>query len=112
LQVLSDNNEKKSKILCTIQKTFIIFAEYFLIKKALTYSQIKKSVGDAWAFLSNPTYKNGVLQTADLLYFNTDKSKVAERLMANKKGHYRYLTNAKLSLCHTSQKKFVQKHSS
>ena len=54
----------------------------------MTYSQIKKSVGDAWAFLSNPIYKNGVLQTADLLYFNTDKSKVAERLMANKKGHY------------------------
>lgn len=54
----------------------------------MTYAQIKKSVGNAWAFLGNPVYKNGVLQAADLLYYDTDKSKVAERLMTNKKGHY------------------------
>jgi len=29
-----------------------------------------------------------VLQAADLLYYDADKSKVTERLMANKKGHY------------------------
>jgi len=59
-----------------------------LLNTIMTYAQIKKSVGNAWAFLGNPVYKNGVLQAADLLYYDADKSKVAERLMTNKKGHY------------------------
>jgi hypothetical protein len=29
----------------------------------MTYSQIKKEVGNAWAFLSNPEYQNGILKT-------------------------------------------------
>jgi len=32
----------------------------------MTYSQIKKEVGDAWAFLSNPEYQNGILKSAEL----------------------------------------------
>jgi hypothetical protein len=54
----------------------------------LTYSQIKKKVGNAWAFLGNPTYHNGTLKSAELLYFDTDKSKVTEQLKTHETGHY------------------------
>jgi hypothetical protein len=54
----------------------------------MTYSQLKKEVGNAWAFLGNPVYKNGTLKSADLLYFDADKSKVTERLKMYSKGHY------------------------
>ena len=54
----------------------------------LKYSQLKKEVGDAWAFLANPIYKNGVLTSAELLYYNTNKSKVIEQLKTHTQGHY------------------------
>ena len=54
----------------------------------MTYSQIKKEIGDAWAFLGNPMYQNGELKSADLLFFDMDKAKVTERLKTHTKGHY------------------------
>jgi len=54
----------------------------------MTYSQIKKEVGDAWAFLSNPEYQNGILKSAELLFFNKDKTKVMEQLKNHTRGHY------------------------
>ena len=54
----------------------------------MTYLQIKKEVGNAWALLANPTYKNGILKSADLLFFDLDKTKVREHLTKNKKGHF------------------------
>ena len=58
------------------------------IMPQLKYSQLKKEVGDAWAFLSNPTYKDGVLTSAELLYYDTNKSKVIDQLKVHTKGHY------------------------
>ena len=54
----------------------------------LNYSQLKKKVGDAWAFLANPTYKNGVLKSAELVYYDTNKSNVINQLKTYTKGHY------------------------
>jgi len=54
----------------------------------MTHIQIKKTVGNSWALLANPVYKNGILKSADLLFFDTDKSKVRERLKENRKGHF------------------------
>ena len=54
----------------------------------LKYSQLKKKVGDAWAFLANPTYKDGVLTSAELLYYDTNKSNVIDQLKTHTKGHY------------------------
>ena len=54
----------------------------------MTYSQIKKEVGNAWAFLSNPEYQNGILKSAELLFFDESKAKVAEQLKKYTKGHY------------------------
>jgi len=44
----------------------------------LTYNQIKKKVGDAWALISNPEYstKTGQLARAELVFFHKDKSQV------------------------------------
>lgn len=49
----------------------------------LTYNQIKKKVGDAWALISNPEYsdKTGLLKRAELLYFDKDKEKVHKESM-------------------------------
>jgi uncharacterized membrane protein YcaP (DUF421 family) len=57
----------------------------------MTATQIRKNVGEAWAFLENPVYEKGVLVSANLLYYNTDKSKVLEELAKYKKGHYAML---------------------
>ena len=54
----------------------------------MTYLQIKKEVGNAWVLLANPIYKNGILKSADLLFFDIDKAKVIERLKKNLKGHF------------------------
>ena len=54
----------------------------------MTYSQIKKEVGNAWAFLSNPEYQNGKLKSAELLFFDESKVKVTEQLKKYTKGHY------------------------
>jgi len=54
----------------------------------MTYSQIKSEVGNAWAFLSNPEYQNGLLQSAELLFFDENKVKVTEQLKKHTKGHY------------------------
>ena len=54
----------------------------------LKYSQLKKEVGNAWAFLANPNYKDGVLTSAELLYYDANKSKVIDQLKTQTKGHY------------------------
>ena len=54
----------------------------------MTYFQIKKEVGNAWAFLSNPEYQNGALKSAELLFFNEDKAEVMKQLKNHTKGHY------------------------
>ena len=44
----------------------------------ITYNQIKKQVGDAWALVANPEYSTitGQLKSAELIYFDKDKDKV------------------------------------
>jgi len=54
----------------------------------LTSRQIRKKVGEAWAFLENPKYEKGVLTTANLLYYNVDKKKVLEHSGKYEKGHF------------------------
>ena len=54
----------------------------------MTSMQIRKRVGEAWAFLENPMYENGALTSAKLLYFDADKSKVMEQFNKYKKGHF------------------------
>ena len=54
----------------------------------MTYTQIKKEVGSSWAFLSNPEYQNGILKSAELLFFDENKAKVTEQLKKYTKGHY------------------------
>ena len=54
----------------------------------MTYSQIKKEVGNSWAFLSNPEYQNGMLKSAELLFFDENKAKVTAQLKKHTKGHY------------------------
>ena len=47
----------------------------------LTERQIKRKVGEAWALLENPVYnEKQVLQSAELLYFDADKSKVRAKM--------------------------------
>ena len=55
---------------------------------AMTFGQIKKRVGEAWAFLENPVYENGTLKSASLLYYDTDKTKVLEQISKYEKGHF------------------------
>ena len=55
---------------------------------SMTNVQIKKKVGEAWAFLENPVYEKGALVSANLLYFNTDKAKVMEQFSKYRKGHF------------------------
>ena len=54
----------------------------------MTLAQMKKTVGEAWAFLENPVYKNGALTSASLLFYNADKSKVLEQFSKYKNGHF------------------------
>jgi len=59
----------------------------------LTERQIKRRVGEAWALLENPVYdEKQVLLSAELLYYNADKTKVLEemreQLEKRKRGHY------------------------
>ena len=54
----------------------------------MTFMQIRKKVGESWAFLENPVYENGVLASANLLYYDTDKSKVMEQFSKYEKGHF------------------------
>jgi len=54
----------------------------------LTCRQIRNRVGEAWAFLENPVYENGALTSANLLYYNADKTKVLEQISKHEKGHY------------------------
>jgi len=46
----------------------------------LTYNQIKKEVGDAWALIANPVLseKTGKLLKGELIYFNENKEKVQQ----------------------------------
>ena len=55
---------------------------------AMTYRQLKKKVGEAWAFLGNPVYERGILTSANLLYYDTDKKKVLEQIPKQEKGHF------------------------
>ena len=54
----------------------------------MTFMQIRKKVGESWAFLENPVYENGVLASANLLYYDADKSKVMKQFSKYKKGHF------------------------
>ena len=54
----------------------------------MSFMQIRKKVGESWAFLENPVYENGMLASATLLYYDTDKSKVMEQFHKYKKGHF------------------------
>jgi hypothetical protein len=67
----------------------------------MTYSQIRKKVGEAWAFLENPVYENGILTSAKLLYYNPDKKKVLQQFKKYKKGNFA------LSFCGTIDTKQV-----
>jgi len=55
----------------------------------LTYKQIKKKVGEAWALIANPVYsdKTGQLKCAELLFFDKDKEKVHNESMKCKNMH-------------------------
>ena len=55
----------------------------------LTYNQIKKKVGAAWALISNPEYseKTGQLKRAELLFFDKEKEKVHNESMKCKNMH-------------------------
>ena len=55
---------------------------------AMTSRQIRKKVGEAWAFLENPVYEKGALTSASLLYYNADKAKVLEQISKYEKGHF------------------------
>jgi hypothetical protein len=47
----------------------------------LTKRQIKNRVGEAWALLENPEYsEKEVLLSAELLYYDADKTKVHEEM--------------------------------
>jgi hypothetical protein len=47
----------------------------------LTKRQIKKKVGEAWALLENPEFnEKEVFLSAELLYYNADKTKVHEEM--------------------------------
>jgi len=49
------------------------------IVSRMTERQIKKKVGEAWALLENPEYsEKEVLLSAELLYYDADKTKVHE----------------------------------
>jgi len=55
----------------------------------LTERQIKKRVGEAWALLKNPEFsEKEVLLSAELLYYDADKTKVREKMREYKKGHF------------------------
>jgi len=55
----------------------------------MTERQIKRKVGEAWAFLENPVYDDrGVMKSANLLYYNADKKKVWEHSRKYNKGHF------------------------
>ena len=54
----------------------------------MTLAQMKKKVGEAWAFLENPVYEKGILTSARLLFYNADKSKVLEQFSKYKNGHF------------------------
>ena len=55
---------------------------------AMTSVQIRKKVGEAWAFLENPVYEKGRLISANLLYYDADKKKVLEQIPKYKKGQF------------------------
>jgi hypothetical protein len=67
----------------------------------MTYSQIRKKVGEAWAFLENPVYENGILTSAKLLYYNSDKKKVLQQFKKYQNGNFA------LSFCGTIDRKQV-----
>ena len=52
----------------------------------LTYNQIKKRVGEAWALLYNPVFsdKTGKLTKGDLKAFDTDKSNLIDIVAKDK----------------------------
>ena len=58
------------------------------LNNPMTSAQIRKKVGEAWAFLENPVYEKGALSSARLLYYDADKSKVLEQFGKYKKGHF------------------------
>lgn len=55
----------------------------------LTYSQIKKKVGDGWALIANPVYsqKTGKLLRGVLVFHDKDKKKVHEYSLQDKNKH-------------------------
>ena len=54
----------------------------------MTSAQIKRKVGQSWAVLKNPVYDRGMLVSAELLYYNSDKAKVLEELSKCQTGHF------------------------
>ena len=54
----------------------------------MTTKQIKRKVGEAWAFLENPVYEKGVLISANLLFHNADHTKVLDQISKYEKGHF------------------------
>jgi len=56
---------------------------------SLTFNQIKKKVGDAWALIANPVYsqKTGKLEKGILVFFDNDKKKVHEKSLNCKYNH-------------------------
>ena len=56
---------------------------------AMTSRQIRKKVGEAWAFFENPVYdEREALKSANLLYYHADKKKVLEQFSKYEKGHF------------------------
>jgi len=54
----------------------------------MTTKQIKRKVGEAWAFLENPVYDRGILTSANLLYHSADKDKVLDLINKYEKGNF------------------------
>ena len=58
------------------------------VDNIMTSAQIKKKVGQSWAVLKNPIYDRGMLVSAELLYYSSDKTKALEELSKCKIGHF------------------------
>ena len=55
----------------------------------ITYNQIKKKVGNAWALIANPMYseKTGKLLRGELVFFDADKENVHKFTLKDKHKH-------------------------
>ena len=63
----------------------------------MTERQIKRKVGEAWTLLKDPVFEKGLLVSAELLYYDKDKTKVREQLRKREHGgHYAFFYYGKI----------------